>query len=103
LVRRLVEMHGGTATAKSDGLGTGSEFEVRLPLLDEVPAHDAPSPTRAAATQSAGTHSIVVADDNADAAASLAMLLRRTGSRVETAADGVEAVATAERVRPDIV
>ena len=103
LVRRLVEMHGGTVTAYSQGPGTGSEFTVRLPLLAATQPPPEPAQRRAGPPQDVAPRRIVVADDNADTAASLAMLLRRAGSYVETAANGIEAIAAAEKVRPDIV
>ncbi len=103
LVRRLVDIHGGTVVAHSDGRGKGSEFVVRLPLLQAANSPPEPAGHHASPAGDATPHRIVVADDNEDAAASLAMLLRRSGSYVETAADGAEAVETAERVRPDIV
>jgi CheY-like chemotaxis protein len=102
LVRRLVEMHGGTVAATSDGLGNGSEFVVRLPLLAGTGPRADAAPARAAPLPAATPRRIVVADDNADAAASLAMLLRAAGNHVETAADGVEAVAVAEKFRPEV-
>src|SRR5207237_573927 len=103
LVKRLVELHGGTITARSDGPGTGSEFVVRLPAVLESP----PAPRRADADgEGAAPVSalrILVVDDNRDAAASLGMLLRIMGNDVHTAHDGAEAVALADEFRPDVV
>ncbi len=100
LVRGLVEMHGGTVEAHSGGLGTGSEFIVRLPA--------APSAGAARAGDAPGARQgvrrrILVVDDNRDAAASLAMLLRMEGNDTRTAHDGLEALESAEEFRPDIV
>jgi CheY-like chemotaxis protein/two-component sensor histidine kinase len=102
LVKRLVEMHGGTVAAESTGLGTGSTFVLRLPaVLDsshcpqpqaEGPAHMSPPSLR-----------ILVVDDNRDAADSLAMLLRATGNDIRTAYDGLEAVQVASEFRPEVV
>jgi CheY-like chemotaxis protein/two-component sensor histidine kinase len=103
LVRRLVEMHGGTVTAHSYGPGTGSEFTVRLPLLAATHPRPEQAQRHAGPPQNVAPRRVVVADDNADTATSLAMLLRRAGSYVETAANGIEAIAAAEKVRPDIV
>jgi PAS domain S-box-containing protein len=101
LVKALVEMHGGTVDARSDGLGRGSEFEVRLPALEEASA------TVAHAAESHPTtpvgHRVLIVDDNVDGADSLAMLLEEVGHETQKAHDGVEAIAVAERVRPDAV
>jgi signal transduction histidine kinase len=103
LVRRLVETLGGTVTARSDGPGKGSEFVVRMPLLAGTAPRAETAPNRASdASGAAPRRVVVVADDNADAAASLAMLLRSAGNHVETAGDGIEAFAVAERIRPDV-
>ncbi|HET8946304.1 MAG TPA: ATP-binding protein, partial [Candidatus Polarisedimenticolia bacterium] len=107
LVRRLVELHGGSVIATSAGLGRGSEFVVRLPILKPVPevegharAHMRLLP---AATPGPAPRRALVVDDNVDSADSLATLLRVTGHEAETAHDGVEAVAAAERFRPEVV
>jgi PAS domain S-box-containing protein len=101
LVKRLVEMHGGAVAARSDGLGKGSEFTVRLPLLVA-----AASPTRNGDGESAALKSslrILIVDDNKDGANSLAMLLRFMGNDIRTAYDGQSGVEEAERFRPNVV
>jgi PAS domain S-box-containing protein len=98
LVKSLVEMHGGTVEARSAGVGHGSEFVVRLPITAEAPT---PQPVDDRTTTHA--HRILVVDDSRDAAESLAMLLELTGNETHTAHDGLEAVETAARVRPDLV
>ena len=102
LTRELVENHGGSIVALSDGPGRGSEFVVRLPVL----THGAPA-TRSQETQpepAAEIHRrILVVDDNRDAVTSLAMFLRVSGNDVETAYDGVAAVDLAGRFRPDVI
>ncbi|HEX5631831.1 MAG TPA: ATP-binding protein, partial [Gemmatimonadales bacterium] len=102
LVRGLVEMHGGSVSADSGGPGAGSEFTVRLPLLraDVAPPPSAP---RTAEPQAGRRRTIVVADDNVDAAESLAMVLRLRGHVVHTAHDGEGALALVRRTRPDVV
>jgi CheY-like chemotaxis protein len=105
LVKSLVEMHGGTITAGSDGPGMGSEFVVRLPALPsgwEPPAVVTP---RVRATPASGTpHRILVVDDNADAALSLAKLLTRLyGKEVRVAHDGPEALTAVEEFEPEVV
>jgi PAS domain S-box-containing protein len=100
LVRRLVQLHGGTVTARSAGPGLGSEFEVRLPLLEGAPTFEPPMPARAR-TNAART--VLVVDDNEDGADSIATLLRLDGHRTHTVYDGLAAVEAAEHLRPDIV
>lgn len=98
LVKDLVDMHGGTVEAYSGGSGKGSEFVVRLPLLEEAPAIAEPAPP--APAQSALNHRILVVDDHVDAAMSLAMLLRIHGHTVETAHTGIDALGLAPLFRP---
>jgi CheY-like chemotaxis protein len=100
LVKWLAEMHGGAVAARSEGLGRGSEFEVRLPALAEAPKQ-APVVEREAPP--APRRRILVVDDNLDGANSLAMLLEIAGHETHQAHDGVEAIEAAERVRPDAV
>jgi signal transduction histidine kinase len=100
LVRRLVEMHGGTVEAHSEGIGRGSEFVVSLPALLEAPP--APHSAGDAAGDSAPMRRILVVDDNIDSAESLAMLLRVWGHEVETAHNGSEALAAAPACQPEV-
>ncbi|HET7697619.1 MAG TPA: PAS domain S-box protein [Vicinamibacterales bacterium] len=102
LVKRLVELHGGTVDAHSAGPGRGSEFTVRLAALPAAAAGPAPERRAPPAVESMARRVLVV-DDSADAAASLAMLLEFEGHETYKAHDGADAVRTAERVRPDIV
>jgi PAS domain S-box-containing protein len=99
LVRRLVEMHGGSVSAHSAGAGQGSQFVVRLPIAIEAPAAVASPP---AARAAAGRRRMLVVDDNRDAAVSLAMLLELDGHSVVTAYDGSSALIAAETHRPDV-
>jgi PAS domain S-box-containing protein len=101
LVKQLVEMHGGTVTAHSDGAGQGSEFVVRLPILIEQPK--AEQSTEASTQKSTAGRRILVVDDNEDSAMSLAMLLEISGHEVRTANDGLESIDVAEEFRPDVV
>ena len=100
LVKRLVEMHGGTIEARSEGRDRGSEFVVRLPVVvDATPlSHEQP-----AALQAQGGRRILVVDDNHDSADSLAMLLTLTGNEAHTAHDGVEAIEAATQLKPDLI
>ena len=100
LVRRLVTLHGGRVTARSGGRGQGSEFEVRIPLSTAVVASAAPRPSPAAAGK---PRRILVVDDNADSAESLAVVLRLSGHDVRTAPDGPAALQAARAGPPDVV
>lgn len=100
LVRRLVEMHGGTVVAHSDGPGHGSEFVVRIPLLADPikpPAPPPPEPTAAIRRR------VLVVDDNVDAAESLATLLEMSGHEAHLAHDGAQGLTVAEHLRPDVI
>jgi CheY-like chemotaxis protein/nitrogen-specific signal transduction histidine kinase len=100
LARGLVEQHGGTLEAHSDGAGHGSEFVVRLPV------GSAPPQPNGAAAQAAHTdpppHRLLVVDDNVDAAQTLAAMLALHGQDVRTAFSGYEALQVAEAWRPDV-
>ena len=103
LVKALVEMHDGTVDARSDGLGRGSEFEVRLPALAEASATLArPAAESGPATATVGRN-ILIVDDNVDGADTMAMLLDEVGHETHTAHDGIDAIAMADRLRPDVV
>ncbi len=104
LVKRLVEMHGGSVEARSDGPGMGSEFTVRLPVAVALASHQ-PQPPKGEGEKTAGPvkRRILVVDDNKDAADSLSMMLRITGMEVRTAYDGLEAVEVAAAFNPDVV
>jgi PAS domain S-box-containing protein len=102
LAKRLVEMHGGLIEARSAGIGLGSEFVVRLPIV--VPDGD-PSPGAQGRAEVSPTSSlrVLVVDDNRDAAESTAVLLELMGNTVRTVHDGEAALAAAESFRPDVV
>ncbi len=95
-------MHGGTVEARSAGIGHGSEFVVRLPVLSEPlpPMPREPSGVKPVATLQ---RHILVVDDNRDAANSLAMLLKLSGHEVRTVHDGLEAVKAAAEFQPDVI
>ncbi|MDB6062734.1 MAG: hypothetical protein JWM78_2837 [Verrucomicrobiaceae bacterium] len=101
LVRGLVTLHAGTISARSEGFGKGSTFEIRLPLLD-VQAEAAKVAVKTSAVKTAGLR-ILVVDDNEDAIATLAMLLRMQGHTVEVAIDGAAALQQAEAFIPQLV
>ncbi|MGE5835199.1 MAG: PAS domain S-box protein [Acidobacteriota bacterium] len=101
LVRTLVDMHGGTIEAHSDGPGRGSEFVIRLPI--HVASADARFPPPVSASSPSTARRVLIVDDNEDGAESLALLLELHGHETFKVHDGVEAVAAAERLRPDAV
>ena len=127
LVKQLVELHGGSVEARSDGHGQGCEFVVRLPLATSpllphtppaTPLNTLPDTSAdtarglndikppSAAVVAPGSHMqrrILVADDNVDAVASLAMFLAILGNEVRSAKDGVEAVSVAAEFKPDVI
>jgi PAS domain S-box-containing protein len=104
LVKNLIELHGGTVEAASPGLGKGSRFTVRLPLLGVVAASPiAPASTAASAETPRSGFRLLVVDDNTDAAFTLAMLLRLKGHEVRVAHDGRSAVEMAAASPPDLV
>jgi len=99
LVRTLVQMHNGTVSAFSEGPGLGARICVRLPLAAAADVEDAaPSPAPPIRGQR-----VLVVDDNTDAAASLALLLKMEDHEVCTAADGLEAVERAQTFEPQII
>jgi PAS domain S-box-containing protein len=102
LVRRLVEAHGGRVEARSEGVGKGSEFTVRLPVLTEPAAVPVPKTGHPERNIITGLR-ILVADDNRDSADLFAVFLETMGNEVQTAYDGVATVEQAERFRPDAV
>ncbi len=107
LIKSLVELHGGTIEAHSDGLGKGSEFLVRMPVVWNTPAPLKPDPPcafREPSGAAPGRQRILIVDDNKDAATSLASLLSMLdGHTVEVAHDGPSAIAMALVFDPEIV
>jgi CheY-like chemotaxis protein len=106
LVKGLVTLHGGTVEATSPGVGLGSEFTIRLPaaiVVTPTPAADEKAAAVPAEPGAADSGScILVADDNRDAADSLALVLEMTGHRVFSVHSGTEALAALLRHRPQV-
>jgi signal transduction histidine kinase/CheY-like chemotaxis protein len=102
LVKRLVELHGGTVVARSTGPGRGSEFIVRLPTLPGAVAEPA-RPRAAVAPAAPRPARILVVDDNVDVADSLAALLKELGHDVRMAHAGPQALELAQDFRPEVV
>ena len=103
LVRRLVEMQGGSVEAYSDGPGRGSEFVVKLPVAPASP-HEPPLPAHPKPpVEKARSWRVLVVDDHADSADSLSLILEHLGHEVETAYDSRTALSIACNFRPGIV
>ena len=103
LVRSLVEMHGGSVLATSGGLGHGSEFIVRLPLLQETPAAAGAAGEQPEWTRMGPARHILVVDDNQANADLMALVLRLNGHEVCIAYDGPAALDSARGQPPDVV
>ena len=106
LVRQLVQMHGGTVEVHSAGLGEGSEFAIRLPLLEEdqpVPQAGAISGGQKDQAAPVRGRRVLVVDDNRDSAESLAQLVQLLGHEVRTAFDGPSALEVAVAFVPEFV
>jgi PAS domain S-box-containing protein len=101
IVKRLVEMHGGTIDVRSNGPGTGTEFEVRLPAIAAPAATVGDAELNDMTSQP--RRRVLVVDDNQDAAEALATILSMSGHDTEMAHDGLGAIATAAAFRPDVV
>jgi signal transduction histidine kinase len=99
LVKALVELHGGTVRARSEGPGRGAEFLITLPVAGEAPALPAPPRERAARASLL----VLVIEDNVDAGQGLGDLLELRGHRVRVARDGRSGLAAAREARPDVV
>ncbi len=103
LARRLVEMHGGRIEAHSEGVGCGSAFIVHLPVVADTATRLPPDRGETNDRKAPPSRRILVVDDEAICARALAGLLQRLGNEVEIAHDGLEAVAAAERYRPEVI
>jgi PAS domain S-box-containing protein len=102
LVKGLVALHGGSVEAASDGPGRGSTFTIRLPRTGVASARRRPYTSAPAERPAGGPRcKVLVADDNRDAAQTLALILNMSGYEVHLAVSGCEALATARRERPD--
>jgi two-component system, sensor histidine kinase len=102
LAKGLVDLHGGSIEVASEGLGRGSEFTVRIPIAHTV-APAVASARETASDKETRKCDLIVADDNADALQSLAMLLEMEGHTVRAASDGAAAVTLAQQKMPDVM
>jgi signal transduction histidine kinase/CheY-like chemotaxis protein len=103
LVKRLVEMHGGSVAAHSAGTGKGSEFVVRLPIPIALAAPGSPATPDEPVADAPARWRLLVIDDNNDAATSLGMMLSTLGYETRTAYDGLAGLEAAAEFRPDVV
>ncbi|MDI1314590.1 ATP-binding protein, partial [Prosthecobacter sp.] len=105
LAQRLVQLHGGSIQAKSAGIGHGSEFSVRLPMLikpKSSAAEELAAPPATGAVRERGRR-ILIVDDNEDSACSLALLHERRGHETRIAFTGPDAVAAAAEFMPEVI
>jgi CheY-like chemotaxis protein len=104
IVRSLVELHGGKVAAFSEGVGRGSEFEIRLPAHDTAAVDGRANGTTAAAHRpGAGSARVLIVDDNVDAASVLAEALSHLGYSTAVAHDGPAGLEAARNFRPSVV
>jgi CheY-like chemotaxis protein len=104
LSRKIAEMHGGTLSVASEGRGKGSVFTFRMPMAARQEVHPTnPVASAAALEREARVERILIVDDNADAAATLNILLGSLGYDCKIAATGVEALQLAPEFKPDVV
>jgi two-component system CheB/CheR fusion protein len=99
LVKGLVDLHGGSVRVESEGLGQGSEFTIRLPLLELAPGREA-APSAGRAT---GARRVLVIEDNLDAAESLREVLEFGGHAVAIANSGRDGIEQSRTFRPDMI
>jgi CheY-like chemotaxis protein len=103
VARKLAEMHGGTITVASEGLGKGATFTVRLPLSDRPLSERSPAKEPADDRGEEEKLRVLVVDDNRDTATACSMLLRQMGHEVDTAYDGIAALEHARTFHPQVV
>ena len=103
LVRHLAELHGGSVAVHSEGEGMGSTFEVRLPLADTGERRKYTRPSNAPDPMAHAGLTVLIADDNEDAAEALSEFLRIAGHHVTTVNNGHDALRTAVALAPDAI
>jgi PAS domain S-box-containing protein len=100
LVRRLIEMHGGSVNAHSDGPGRGSTFTIRIPTIGSMNATKEPKSSRDLRSEVGSGFRVLVVDDNIDSAESLSRILEMLGYEIRTQNDGLGAVIEAATFAP---
>jgi two-component system CheB/CheR fusion protein len=104
LVRQLVQLHGGTISAESDGPNKGSQFTIRLPLLREPASlNSSSSAAPAVELEVFAQKSFLIVDDSEDTIAMLTELLRVAGANVTSATNGADALHIAEENEFDVI
>jgi PAS domain S-box-containing protein len=103
LVKALAEMHGGQVSAASPGPGMGSTFTLALPLNTSMPQSASQLPAGTPVSPNIGARRVLIADDNPDAAQTLAMLLDLMGHATCVVNDGLEAIDAVQSFAPDFV
>jgi hypothetical protein len=104
LVKRMLELHGGSVEAASEGHGKGSEFRVHLPaVLPELAAGVAPSTQNTGPLHAPRPRRVLIVDDNVDSASSLQMLLELDGHEVAVAPDGPAGLNNACEFQPEVM
>ena len=103
IVRKFIEMHGGSVEARSDGPGTGSEFLLRLPRPSTDAPDAGPSAPEASARTFSGQPTVLIVDDNRDNAATMCELVRAAGCNPSVAHDGLTALAHVRRDMPEVM
>ncbi|MEY4547396.1 MAG: hypothetical protein RL685_3591 [Pseudomonadota bacterium] len=103
LVRKLVELHGGSVTAYSAGPGQGSKFQVRFPARLVLAAIPPASAETTAVPPQLGNLRVLIVEDNVDSGEMLSELLQLTGAEVHHVVDGESALVTGERLRPQVL
>jgi Response regulators consisting of a CheY-like receiver domain and a winged-helix DNA-binding domain len=103
LSRRLVELHAGSITASSEGLGRGSQFIVRLPALTDAPTKVAESNVIGDRPTESSKFRVLVVDDNVDSAEAIGRLLQLNGHDVRCAFDGASAITIAQQFGPHLI
>jgi len=103
IVRQLTEQHGGVVLARSDGPGTGSEFELRFPAAEPPPDVQAEAASGPAAAEPTRPSRVLLVDDNRAMAEALALLLRHEGHEVQVVGSGQEAQDAGRRTPPNLV
>jgi CheY-like chemotaxis protein len=105
ICRQLIELHGGSVSASSGGVGTGAEFTIRLPALHQVTTEGVvtPSPEPARAIVNPTGRRVLLVDDNVDAAETLSWLLSEYGYNVCVAHDGPAGLKVAHDFKPDVL
>jgi signal transduction histidine kinase/CheY-like chemotaxis protein len=103
LVKKLVELHGGSVSVSSGGVGQGSTFTVRIPGPLHVVKAKAPAPSPVTTIPSLSGLSVLVVEDNEDSAETLTELLELTGARLHIAHDGEKALLLGAQLEPNII